>query len=283
MMKKIDTHLHLLYPERLSYPWVAEAPPLQARFPVEDYLEAAGGCGIGGALFMEVDVDPRHIADEVSLVRELAAKPENGIVGVIAACRPENEDFGPLLDAVDGPDLKGVRRVLHTQPDELSGSSRFRANVGTLAERGLCFDLCVLGRQLPVGIELVDACPGVTFVLDHCGVPDIAGGAFDDWARHLAALAERENVNCKISGLPTYCPPGGSGAEALRPWVEKVVELFGWDRLVWGGDWPVCTLNGSLPNWTNDLETILEGESASNLEKLYEANARRIYGIDASF
>lgn len=279
-MQKIDTHLHLLHPDRLTYPWVDDVPPLQGAFGLEDYKTASEGCGITGAVFMEVDVADGEMAEEVKWVQELADRDGSDILSIIAAARPEADDFEARLDSVSVPLLRGVRRVLHTQADALSQSRGFRANLRRLSARGLSFDLCVLARQLPLAIELVDACPEVTFILDHCGVPDIAGGVFESWSKSIGQLAERENVVCKISGLPTYCKPGETDTEVLRPWVERVIECFGWDRVVWGGDWPVCTLNGSLKRWVDTLETLLADESEAHRAALYSGNASRVYTIE---
>lgn len=278
-MKKIDTHLHLLYPDRVSYPWVDAVPPLKGNFQLEDYKKVSVDYGITGAVFMEVDVAPAQMGEEAQWVQELANAEGSGILGIIAAARPEADDFEARLNAVSVPLLRGVRRVLHTQADALSQSSRFRANLRRLPGRGLSFDLCVLARQLPLAIQLVDACPEVTFILDHCGVPDIAGGAFESWSNSIGHLAKRDNVLCKISGLPTYCAPGETGAEVLRPWIERVIECFGWDRVVWGGDWPVCTLNGSLKGWVEALDALLAEESEAHQAALYTENARRVYGL----
>ena len=277
-MKKIDTHLHLIYPDELSYPWVKSVPPLQGNFRLKEYHESAKGCEIEGALFMEVDVAESQIEQEVKLVRQLATE-DTVILGIIAACRPESGTFEQSLEAISGDHLKGLRRVLHTQPDELSQSSLFRKNIALLAKRNLTFDLCFAARQLPTAIELVDACPHTRFVLDHCGVPDIAGGHFNDWARSIRTLAEREHVACKVSGIPTYCKPGEADADTMRPWVENVIEAFGWDRVVWGGDWPVSTLNSSLLAWNDALDTILSKEEIDNQTKLYSSNAKRIYNL----
>lgn len=278
-MHRIDTHLHLLYPERFSYPWVENVPPLQGAFTLEGYKEATEGCGIAGAVFMEADVPGTQIAEEVKWVNELAGEADSGILGIVAAARPESDDFEARLDAVSGPWLKGVRRVLHTQPDALSRSRRFRANVRRLPARRLSFDLCVLARQLPLAIELVDACPEVTFILDHCGVPDIAGGAFDSWARGIRELSKREQVVCKISGLPTYCAPEAGGVEILRPWVEYSIDCFGWDRVLFGGDWPVCNLNAGFSSWIADLDAIVGDASSAEVNAFYQQNARRIYRL----
>jgi len=111
-------------------------------------------------------------------------------------------------------------------------------------------------------------------------VPDIAGGAFDHWSESIKQLAERDNVVCKISGLPTYCAPGKMSIEILRPWVEHVIQCFGWNRVVWGGDWPVCNLNSKFEEWVNALEILLANETEAHRTALYLDNARRIYRID---
>jgi predicted TIM-barrel fold metal-dependent hydrolase len=93
------------------------------------------------------------------------------IAGVVACAAPERADFVVQLDRLIDKPVVGVRRVLHVAPDELSRLPRFRANLRHLAERNLTFDLCILARQLPVAFELVNACPAVTFVLDHAVRP----------------------------------------------------------------------------------------------------------------
>lgn len=278
-MDKIDTHVHLLYPDELCYPWVSDVPPLQGDFKIERYAQAAEGCDVVGKVFMEVDVAENQIADEVRMVERLAEDPSSGLLGMIAAARPESPRFNELLDACQSPLVKGVRRILHVQPDALSQDLGFRTNVRSLAQRELSFDICVLARQLPLAVELADACPQVSFILDHCGVPDIAGDDFDYWAANMTDLARRQNVVCKVSALPTYCASGDVNAETLRRWVEHTINAFGWQRVVWGGDWPVCTLNSSLRDWMTAVDAILAGESEDNLRALYADNARCVYRL----
>ncbi len=276
---KIDTHLHLLYPEHFDYPWTQTFEPLQGRFSLGDYRRDAEACDIAGALFMEVDVAPEDSAAEAKHFCALAGDPASGIVGVIASGRPELDGFEAHLDDIAHAKLKGIRRVLHVVPDELSQGATFRQNVARLGARGLAFDLCARQDQLGLMTGLVDACPDTQFILDHCGVPKIAGGDIDIWRKAIAPLAERANVAVKISGIPAYCPHGQANAETLRPWVENTLALFGWDRCVWGGDWPVCTLNGTFASWCAALDEILAEETAENRGKLYAENAKRIYKL----
>lgn len=278
-MHRIDTHQHLLLPERFQYPWTESFEPLKGRFGLDDYKVAADGCGIGGTLFMEVDVAEAQCGDEARYFCEQTEDPCSGIIGVIASGRPEQEGFSAYLDAIAHPAVKGIRRVLHVVPDEVSQNARFRDNVAALAQRKLTFDLCVRHDQLALACELIDACPQTQFVLDHCGCPDIAGFIFEPWEQRLSEVAARANVAVKVSGLPAYCPRGQTDAATLRPWVETAIGLFGWDRVVWGGDWPVCALNGSLHGWCTTLDAILAEESPENREQLYATNAQRIYRL----
>lgn len=278
-MKKIDTHQHLLLPERFDYPWTADFPPLQGRFGLDAYQKAAEGCDIEGTLFMEVDVAQEQSGDEARYFCQQSEDPESRILGVIASGRPEQNGFLDYLDSIAHPALKGIRRVLHVVPDEVSLTNIFRENVAGLASRNLTFDLCVRGDQHALAAKLIDACPKTQFILDHCGGADIANGAFASWSTSLTELARRDNLAVKISGIPANCAPGKADADTLRPWVETVIKLFGWSRIVWGGDWPVCALNGSLRSWCEAIDAILAGETLENRGKLFTQNAKYIYRL----
>lgn len=276
-MERIDTHQHMIYPDHFSYDWAGDFPALQGNFRIEEY-RAAAGCNIGELIFMEVDVPWEQATSETAFFCELAEDPENPIAGVVAACRPEHGDFAAQLETIAHPRLVGCRRVLHTQPAELSTTPLFRENVARLGAAGLTFDLCVLPRQHAPAGELVDACPDTRFILDHCGIPDIASGDLDAWRASLRELSRRPHLACKISGIVAYAA-GDITADTLRPVVEHTIECFGWDRVVWGSDWPVCNLTRDLRTWTRLLDEILAGSSQDELARLYQRNARTVYGI----
>lgn len=247
-MHLVDTHQHLWDLKQFPYSWTAGIPALNRSFTIDDYLAAAAGTGITKTVFMECDVDEPHALDEARHVQMLAGRHPL-IAGIIASGRPEHEGFAQHLEQLALlPKLRGVRRVLHTPPDELSQQTQFRENLRSLPQFNLTFDLCLLARQLPIGAELVRATPEVTYILDHCGVPDVKGHALDPWREYINKLAALPNIAaCKISGLIAYANPESWTVDDLRPFVDHVIACFGWDRVVWGGDWPVCTLNATLP------------------------------------
>ena len=116
-------------------------------------------------------------------------------------------------------------------------------------------------------------------ILDHCGVPDIAGGAIDPWREHIRNLAKLPNVACKISGVLAYCKPGEATLEAIKPYVDHCIESFGADRLVWGSDWPVVVINSTLPDWIRIARQLVARLSPTEQRKILHDNAVRVYGV----
>ena len=276
----IDTHLHVIDQSALSYPWLSGAPALNRDFSYEEYAREAKRVGIEASLHMEVDVAADDIDAEIDYVGKLSRQPGNLIVGAIAACRPEDKGFAAFLERQkSNPVVKGFRRVLHVMPDALSEGALFRENIKRLGGTGLTFDLVVLPHQIPRAIELVDLAPDVQFVLDHCGVPDIKGNAEHPWREHMSEIARRPNVVGKISGVVAYADPDSWTLATLRPYVEHTIGVFGWDRVVWGSDWPVCTLGGGLSTWVAATHALIAGASPDERRKLLSGNAKRIWRL----
>ncbi|MBB4123327.1 amidohydrolase family protein [Martelella radicis] len=274
-MRIIDTHLHLVYKDRFSYPWLKDAPALDRQTTAEDYFARAERLGIEKALHMEVDVAEGDMEAESAFI----VGAHERIAGAIAAGRPESPDFAAYLEriaAIDG--VKGLRRVLHIMPDALSQSDIFVENIRRLAAHDLTFDLCVAARQLPLAIDLAQKCPEVQFVLDHCGVPDIENDRLDPWRDHIGEIARLANVTAKISGVIAY---GGAdwSVESLRPYVSHVIDTFTFDRVVWGSDFPVCTLFASLEDWVAASKELVADASADEQKKLFSVNAEKVYRL----
>jgi predicted TIM-barrel fold metal-dependent hydrolase len=278
----VDTHQHLIYPERYSYSWTAGIPQLAGKaFRYDDYLTAIEGTGVRRTIFMESGADDPHWREETRFVHTLAGTPGSLIAGIIANCRPEEEHgFEAYVESVLSSKLVGFRRILHTEPDELSERTCFSSNVRLLEKYELTFDICVLARQLPLAAKLAAKCPDVQFVLDHCGVPDVASGEINSWRRSITEIAKLPNVACKISGVLAYCAPDQATLEAVRPYVEHCLEQFGWDRVVWGSDWPVCTISSDLRTWVNVTRELIAAAGEGNQRQLLQGNAMRIYGLD---
>ena len=279
-MQIIDTHQHLWDKDLFVYSWLSSVPTLDRSFRMPDYLEATAGLNVTKSVHLEADVDEPYMLEETRYLLGLAAQPDNPLEAIVAPGRPESPGFESYLEQIVGsPALKGIRRVLHTQPDELGQQTRFLENVARLSRYGLSFDICVLARQLPIAINLVARCPTVSFILDHCGVPLVKEKILDPWRAHIREMAQFPNVVAKISGLVAYADPRNWTAEDLRPYIDHVIASFGWDRVMFGSDWPVCTLSASYRQWVDALQSITQGAGESNQQKLFCDNAMRVYRL----
>jgi len=280
-MKIIDTHQHLWDLGQLPYSWTSKSPKLHRSFFISDYLEASRDFEVIKTIHVEADVDEPYMLAETKHILALAEDKSNPLSGVVAAARPEYDNFRDYLEQIAGnPYLKGIRRLLQSEPDELSATPIFIENVRSLASYGLSFDICVKGRQLPVAINLVRNCPQVNFILDHCGNPDIKARDYDKWRAGIKEIASYPNVTGKVSGIVVNTEIDNWTVEDLRPAVEHMIESFGWNRVMFGSDWPVCTLAATYKQWAEALIFLTKDAGQSNLRKLFQENAERIYRLN---
>ena len=275
-----DTHIHLIYPNKLDYPWLSEVPALNKPYNYEEYEIVANRLGIDGCFHMEVDVGEEDIKNETIMLESLSERPGSKIKGIISACRPEQQDFNNFLSwAAEKTLIKGFRRVLHVVSDDVSQSSLFRENIKLLSNNDFTFDLCARADQLPIVEELIDACPNVKFILDHCGVPDIKNDIFSSWAAAMKSISKRPNVIAKISGVIAYGDAESWKLTDIKPYFDHTVDVFGIDRIIWGSDSPVCQLGGGLPTWVGLTHTLTAEWSKSERQSFYRENAYKIWNI----
>ena len=277
----VDAHVHFWNPQQLNYPWLASMPPLNRAFLPDDYAAAARAANVGKIIFVEGGSEAAQNRDEVKWISQLAAQ-ETRLKGIVAHAPLELGACmrGELAALSSNALVKGVRRNLQGEADiNFCLQLDFLAGVRALAEFGFSFDLCVTHQQLPAVLELVRRCPEVFFILDHCGKPAIRDRQLDPWRRHIRELAALPNVACKISGLVTEANPARCGAEDLQPYVEHALACFGFDRVMFGGDWPVCNCAKPFSTWLGLLKEILANETEANLTGLFQTNAERIYHV----
>ncbi|MAE62493.1 MAG: amidohydrolase [Planctomycetaceae bacterium] len=275
-----DTHIHLWDLGRLSYPWLDELPTLQRNFLLPDLESAIKPAGVDKVVFVESGCDPKHHGEEIAWVTELARQcPE--ISGVVAGASVNNEkELAARLDRLAGnPLVKGVRREFYGEPAEFATQDFVIDSVRRLADYGLSFDLTVDRRLLATIGTFVERCGDTAMVLDHLGEPDVGNGVLDPWRSEIQRLAEYPNLYCKISGLVHMLHPEHWRAEDLRPFVEHATECFGIDRVMFGGDWPLCTLTADYGRWLEALQTIVSAWPATDLRKLFSGNANIFYRL----
>ena len=278
-MKIIDTHQHLWDLDKFTYSWTKGNATLNRSFRLTDYQAATSGLEIYKTVFLECDVDEQFQVDEAKYICSLAEQQGAKLAGVVASCRPENPGFETYLQKIAHPKLKGVRRILHVVPDDTIDKPGFIDNVNKLPKYKLSFDICMLARQLPLAIRLIQKCPDVQFVLDHCGNPRIAEKEFSPWKDWIAEVASHPNVVGKVSGIITNATAQKWKPNDLKPYVDHMIHSFGWDRVMFGSDWPVCLLNGTYKKWVQALMVITREYGEAKQRKLFQENAERVYRL----
>jgi L-fuconolactonase len=278
----VDSHIHLCDPNRFGYGWTKAAPSLARPVLPQHLTDAAKNVKIDKYVFVEVDVDfPQHL-EEAAWVASLAGGDKR-LAGMVAALPLERgKAIEPELDRLRQHKLlRGIRRLIQTQPDpDFCIKPDFIAGLRLLAPHDLVFDICVFHHHLPNVIKMVRQCPEVRFVLDHIGKPGIKAGLTEPWRQDIKTLAAERNVHCKISGVATEADHKHWTRDQLRPYIVHCIESFGFDRIMFGGDWHVSELAVSYPDWVEIVEKAVAGASAADKRKLFRDNAIAFYRLD---
>ncbi len=290
----VDTHQHLWDLSKVRLPWLQGSPGLNRSFLPSDYREAAQGLPIQQAVYMEVAVVEEDLVREAEYVLDLCRRGEAPTTAAVIGGRPASPDFAQYVERFRGdPYIKGIRFIPPGTPDgrEMFFSRAFSRGLGLLGECGWSFDICVPPDWLEETAAIVARCPDTRFIVDHCGNADpnrfreaeegvAAAKAYcQKWHAGMEALAGHRAVVCKISGIISRMRPGEWAAEDLAPVVHECVRIFGEDRVMFAGDWPVCTKGGTLRSWVTALQSIVASRSLAFRRKLFAENAIRFYGL----
>jgi len=277
--KIVDTHVHFWQPDGdLNYDWL-KGTPLDRPFLPADLHEQAGDLKIEKIVFLECGCPPEQGVKEIEWVHSLN---EPKIGGMVATAPLERGDEArPYLEKLAAfPLVKGIRRLIQSEPLGFSVQSDFVSAVQSLPEYGFSFDICIVHPQLDDVLNLVEQCPDVSFVLDHIGKPDIKAGLLDPWREKITKLADFPNVECKISGMVTEADHDNWTRDDLKPYIDHVIESFGIDRVMYGGDWGVSTLATTYTDWVETLNWATQTLSQADKDKLFYENGMRFYRIE---
>lgn len=277
----IDAHVHLYDVQRLSYGWLANVPKINRSYGLADFDAARGPVAIEKLVFAEVAVDPGLHLKEAEFIQGLAdADPR--LAGSVAHAPLEK---GATVEAdleklAALPSVRGIRRLIETERDpSFVLAPGFLEAVRLLPRFGFTFDICVKHWAMTYAVELARRCPDVTFVLDHIGKPDIKNGLRQPWWNQIAELAALPNVVCKVSGVITEADHANWKPDDVKPYVERTIEVFGFDRVMYGSDWTVSELTHRYPQWVEILDQVVAGASEAERRKLYRDTVTRIYRL----
>ncbi|MER5211887.1 amidohydrolase family protein [Streptomyces sp. NPDC002838] len=272
----VDAHHHVWDLSVRDQDWIGEGSPLRRDFTLEDLAPEARAAGVDRTVLVQTITVPEETPEFLALAagHELIA----GVVGWTDLTRPDVADeLARLRTLPGGPYLKGIRHQVQGEPDpEWLLRPDVRRGLTAVADAGLVYDLVVLPHQLPACTKAAASLPELTFVLDHLGKPPIASGTLEPWASDLRALAALPNTVCKLSGMVTEADLASWTIDDLRPYADIVLDAFGPDRLMFGSDWPVCTLAAT---YGEVLDIAHQLTSRHERTQLFETTATRVYGL----
>jgi L-fuconolactonase len=277
----VDAHHHLWDPDQFSYPWMSgdELALLRRPYTVDDLWEVTDG-RVAHTVLVQT------ISDETETAVFLATAGANdglikGVVGWVDLTAPDvAERIQALRAGPGGGRLVAIRHQVQDEPDpEWFARPEVLRGLRAVGVAGLAYDLLVLVSQLDVATSVVRQVPEVRFVLDHLAKPAIAAGEWEPWATRVATLAQEPNVSAKLSGLVTEASWTDWSAEQIAPYAKHAFEVFGADRLMYGSDWPVCTLAASYEQVWELAGTLIADLSEYERDAILGGTAARIYEL----
>lgn len=277
----VDAHHHVWDLSVRDQDWITgpELQPLRRDFTLADLAPEARAAGVDRTVLVQTVT----VAEETPEFLALAARHElvAGVVGWTDLTRPDVADeLARLRELPGGRHLKGIRHQVQSEPDpEWLLRPDVHRGLSAVADAGLAYDLVVLPHQLPACARAAADHPGLTFVLDHLGKPPIASGTRDPWEPALRTLAALPNTVAKLSGLVTEADPAAWTVDDLRPYTDTALEAFGPHRLMFGSDWPVCTLAASYSEVLAAAEELTAGLDAVERAEVFAGTAVRVYAL----
>ncbi len=280
----VDTHLHLWDLSKFRLSWINDdlKPTIGKNFLLDDYAQHTRGQNVAKAVYMEVDVDVDQQDAEIAFISDLCRRGDTVLKAAVFSGRPASPQFGEYLARHrNNSYIRGLRQVLHgpSTPRGYCLEPAFVAGIRQLGKIGWSFDLCMRSTELFDAAKLIEQCPDTRFVLDHCGNASMQVDDLTQWQRDIETLARHKNVIGKVSGIIASAKRDQWTVDRLAKIVNHTLGVFGPDRVVFGGDWPVCLLGAELAQWIEALRTIIRERPVVEQRKLLHDNAVAFYRL----
>ena len=278
---KIDSHHHIWDLAITPQDWIVgdEMQPINKNFLMDDYRKAVQKSGIDKTVIVQTVTNYQ----ETPLLLDIAEKDSlvAGIVGWLDVDSPDAIKNLDRYQSLPGANyLKGIRDIVQDHPDSnYLARPQVDKTIKELGKRGLAFDVLTKTPELPGAIKLVRNNPEVQFVLDHISKPYIAKSEFEPWASLIKEIASFENIVCKVSGIVTEANWHDWTEEDIKPYFEIILENFGAERLMYGSDWPVCTLAGNYDEVFGLASELSKNLSTTESESFWSGCVNQAYKL----
>lgn len=277
-MKKIDAHQHFWIFEPIKDSWISpDMKILKHDFMPQDLQPVLEENGVLGCIAVQAD---QSLA-ETRFLLDLAAD-HSFIKGVVGWVDLQSEQLETVLDSLSLENkLRGFRHIVQAEQDQdFLNRPAFLSGIHKLHEKRFTYDLLICARQLPQALRFVNNCPEeLLVVVDHLAKPNLLVNEFEPWAAGVASLAKHPNVYCKLSGLVTEARWSHWEISDFEPYIHHVLTCFGADRIIFGSDWPVCTLAATYRQVVDVVDYHIQRLSTHEQEMIWYKNAETFYKL----
>jgi len=278
---RIDAHIHFWKISKGYYDWLTPDIPLIYRDFLPIHLKP---------ILRKHSIDKTIIIqaapkiEETKFLLELAAE-EEFIAGVVGWLDMETEDFEeqfykmkqnskfiglrPMIQNIKDNDWVLKPRVIHS----------FRI----IEKEDFPFDFLIYPRHLPYILQLLKKCPKLRGVINHLAKPQIKKQQMEPWANLINDLAKYPKIMCKLSGFVTKENGRSWNPSEFIPYINHVLDVFGFKRVIFGSDWPVLLRATSYSNILYFLREMLGKKLTPEIDAaIFGRNAVRFYKLNVS-
>lgn len=276
-MACIDSHLHFWKFNPVRDSWITdEMAVIKCDFLPQDLQPVLEQHGFDGCVVVQSD------QSEAENMFQLAnADKQDFIRGIVGWVNLIDDDIEDRLAYYSSfKKMKGFRHILQgEQQRDLMLRADFMKGISKLQQFGFSYDILIFPDQLKYIPQFVSAFPNLQFVIDHIAKPNIREKRISDWKRDMEAVAQYDNVYCKISGMVTEADWKSQQAADFTPYLDAVVHSFGIKRIMYGSDWPVCLLAGSYEKMFSIIQNYFSSFSKDEKKLFFGGNAIKFYNL----
>ena len=274
---KIDSHQHFWKYNPSKHTWMtSDMSTLKQDFLPGDLKPLLEQCQLDGCVAVQASQSEK----ENEFLIELAQQ-NDFIKGIVGWVDLQSEDIAERLSHFQqSKSIKGFRHVLHDEEDiDFMLRPNFLRGIDQLRNFDFTYDILVYPQHLGNTLKFVSQFPDQPFVIDHIAKPNIDAAKIEEWKKDLKSIGAFENVYCKISGMVTEAKWNNWRQDNFTPYLDAVLEVFGIERVMYGSDWPVCTLSATYKGMYHIVETYFSQFTVSEQNKFFWQTATQFYNL----
>jgi L-fuconolactonase len=281
----IDSHQHLWVMSEREYSWIEPSyGPLFDDFKPERLAPEIPASGVTSSILVQA----ADSYEDTFYMLDVAAHSDfvRAVVAWVPFDRP-NEARAAIDIFAKNPLVKGFRNLSHdfsnpkyNNDDAWILRPAVLETLSYIEKAGLTMDyVSVSPAQTKNVVTLAKKFPKLKIIVDHFAKPPIAAKEMEPWASSMKEIASFPNVYTKLSGLNTASDLENWTVADWQPYVDVMVETFGVERIMMGGDWPVIVLgNTYVEVWKAQLE-VIEKFSSDQKAWLKSKTAKSVYNL----